>query len=289
MRAQFLEIVWGFCYDDEITDISSYKNNIEQEADCSTPMELRLTPELCDNFVDIIKGVAFLSMFSKDQRAVAQTHMALRYLAWISPKLILPGVLERAYPSLESLTETHRTTSVISALGSLAVPLLNPQHYPQGGKHLAPLLHLTVPGVDLNDPVKTWYTLMFVSSMISTVPVRDLTTSGSAGFQWGGMDEDIMDSDVIVDLEMEEANRKASTADFEEWVFKFLRRAIVMVGRLSVFRICDFVFKCETKSLLYLPIQFENYPDVGQGTKNTIESSVTGTVSVRVITSLHKL
>ncbi|KAG0049518.1 hypothetical protein BGZ83_005704 [Gryganskiella cystojenkinii] len=224
----------------------------EEEDACTTPFELRLTPEICDTFVNTIKGVTFLSMFSKDQRAVAQTHMALRYLAWISPKLILPGVLERAYPSLESLTETHRTTSVISALGSLAVPLLNPQHYPQGGKHLTPLLHLTVPGVDLNDPAKTWYTVMLVSSLITTVPVRDLTTGGSSGFQWGGMEEDIMDSDDVVDLEMEDANRKATTAEFEEWLFKFLRRSIAM---------------------------FENYPDVGQSNKNTIENSVTGTIS----------
>lgn len=112
---------------------------------------------------------------------------------------------------------------------------MNPEHYPQGGKHLTPLLHLTVPGVDLNDPAKTWYTVMLVSSLINTVPVRDLTETGSAGFQWGGMEEDIMDSDDIVDLEMEHANRKATTAEFEEWLFKFLRRSVAMVRKLALF------------------------------------------------------
>ncbi|KAG0355172.1 hypothetical protein BGZ54_001264, partial [Gamsiella multidivaricata] len=231
-----------------------YLKRVKEEEDpkCMTPQELRLTPELNNKFVEAVKGVTFLMMFSKDQRAVAQTNMTLRHLAWIAPRLIIPGVLERAYPSLESLTETHRTTSVISAMSSLAIPLLNRDHYPQGGKHLLPLLHLTVPGVDLNDPGKTWYTLLFVTSMISTVPIRDLTDFGSAGFQWGGMEEDILDSEEIVDLELEDSNRKATTAEFEEWVMKFLRRAIRM---------------------------FENYPDISQGSKNTVESSVTGTIS----------
>ncbi|KAG0021330.1 hypothetical protein BGZ82_011351 [Podila clonocystis] len=225
----------------------------EEKPDCITPQELRLTPELNDRFVESIKGVTFLAMFSKDQRAIAQTHMTLRYLAWIAPKLVVPGVLERAYPSLESLTETHRTTSVISALGSLAVPILNRDNYPQGGKHLTPLLHLTVPGVDLNDPAKTWYTLLFVTSMIATVPVRDLTEMGSAGFQWGGIEEDMMDVDQPVDIELEDSNRKATTAEFEEWLLKFLRRAILM---------------------------FENYPEANQGAKkDAVEGSITGTIS----------
>jgi len=167
-------------------------------------------------------------MFSKDQRALSQNNTTLRSLAWITPKLIIPGVLERAYPSLESLTETHRTTSVISALNAIAIPLLNRDHYPQGGKHLLPLLHLTVPGVDLNDPAKTWHTLVFVATTLLSVPVKDLTESGNIGFEWGGM-EGSFDSEEVVDLEFEDSVRKASTGEFEEWLMKFLRRIIFMV------------------------------------------------------------
>ncbi|KAF9169581.1 hypothetical protein BGX20_010129 [Mortierella sp. AD010] len=225
----------------------------EESPKCKTPQELRLTPELNIKFVEAIRGVTFLMMFSKDPRAVAQTNKTLRFLAWIAPNLIIPGVLERAYPSLESLTETHRTTSVISAMTSLTIPLLNREHYPQGGKHLLPLLHLTIPGVDLNDPGKTWYTLLFVSAMISTVPIRDLTEMGSAGFQWGGMEMDMLDSEDVVDMELEDSNRKATTAEFEEWVMKLLRRAILM---------------------------FENFPDMEQDAKKgTVESSLTGSIS----------
>lgn len=199
----------------------------EEQPTCKTPHGLRLTPELSNKFVEIIRGVTFQMMFSKDQRALSQNNTTLRSLAWIAPKLIIPGVLERAYPSLESLTETHRTTSVISALNAIAIPLLNRDHYPQGGKHLLPLLHLTVPGVDLNDPAKTWHTLVFVASTLLSVPVKDLT-GGSMGFEWGGM-EGSFDSEETVDLEFEDYNRKASTGEFEEWLMKFLRRIIFMV------------------------------------------------------------
>lgn len=208
---------------------------VEKLPKCKTPQEYRLTTELNKRFVETVRGVTYQLMFSKDQRAVATNQKTLRYLAWIEPGLIIPGVLERAYPSLESLTESHRTTSVISALGALAVPMLNREHYPQGGKHLAPLLHLTVPGVDMNDPVKTWYTLLFVTSMVSTVPIRDLTEMGSAGFEWGGIDIDMLDSEGTVDLDLEDSSRKASTADFEEWLMKFLRRVILMVRAVDFF------------------------------------------------------
>ncbi|KAF9434968.1 hypothetical protein BGZ76_007123 [Entomortierella beljakovae] len=225
----------------------------EESPDCKTPQELRLTPELNRKFVEIVKGVTFLMMFSKDIRAVSQNTRTLKHLAWIEPSLIIPGVLQRAYPSLESLTETHRTSSVISTMSSLAIPLLNRDHYPQGGKHLLPLLHLTVPGVDLNDPGKTWFTLLFICSMISTVPIRDLTEMGSAGFEWGGMEVDSIDTEDPVDLELEDSTRKATTAEFEEWLMKLLRRAILM---------------------------FENYPDMEKETKKTtVESSLTGTIS----------
>ncbi|KAF9586315.1 hypothetical protein BGW38_007062 [Lunasporangiospora selenospora] len=230
-----------------------HRKSEEELSTCKTPMELRLTSDIGIKFVQALKGVTFLTMFSKDQRAVAQTLITLRHLAWIAPKLIIPGVLERAYPSLESLTETHRTTSVISALGSLAVPMLNRDHYPQGGKHLSPLLQLTIPGIDLNDPAKTWYTLLFVTSMISTVPIKDLTETGNAGFQWGGIDEDLMNPEETVDLEFEDSTRKASTAAFEEWLLKFLRRAILM---------------------------FENYADSTHSEKkDAVEGSITGTIS----------
>ncbi|KAF9978770.1 hypothetical protein BGZ73_000417 [Actinomortierella ambigua] len=234
--------------------------NDEKEESCTVPQDLRMTQELSDKFVEMIRGVTFLLMFSKDRQSVGHSHEALRLLAWISPTKVIPGVLDRAYPSLESLTETHRTTSVISALGALALPMLNRDNFPQGGKHLTPLLQLTIPGIDPNDPVKSLVTMMFVSSSLMTVPVYDLssTSAGGSPIDWGGMEEESYETGEKVDMELEDAKRRASTIEFEEWLAKFLRRIIVL---------------------------FENFPDdnIGSGrgaTEKSLQTTATYTFDI---------
>ncbi|CAG8768054.1 5872_t:CDS:2, partial [Cetraspora pellucida] len=174
----------------------------------------------------------FLSMFGKDPLSVGSSQAALKYLAWLEPSLIFPGLLGRVYPSLETLTETHRTTSSISALSLLAIPLFSRAHYPAGGKHLAPLLHLTIPGIDMNDPIKTISSLIFLTHAVMGVPLRDLTEGSSiteSEFRWEGMDIDDREEDQIeTNVEEEDAVCKASTAVFEEWLAKFLRRVFTI-------------------------------------------------------------
>ncbi|RGB33631.1 hypothetical protein C1646_815894 [Rhizophagus diaphanus] len=203
----------------------------ENKPECKTPESRRLTPELRRQFVLTLRGVTFLSMFGKDSLSVGSSQAALKYLAWLEPTLICPGLLERVYPSLETLTETHRTTSSISALSLLAIPLFSRFHYPAGGKHLAPLLHLTIPGIDMNDPIKTISSLIFLTHAIMGVPLRDLTEGSSveSGFRWTGMDIDEREEDNMeIDEQEEDAFCKASTAEFEEWLAKFLRRVFTI-------------------------------------------------------------
>ncbi|CAG8434329.1 1354_t:CDS:10 [Diversispora eburnea] len=203
----------------------------EHKPECKTPMSRRLTPELRRQFVLILRGVTFLSMFGKDPLSVGSSQAALKYLSWLEPSLIFPGLLERVYPSLVTLTETHRTTSSISALSLLAIPLFSRSHYPSGGKHLAPLLHLTIPGIDMNDPIKTISSLIFLTHSIMGVPLIDLTEGNAnlSEFQWSGMDIDEREEDNMeIDEEEESARCKASTAEFEEWLAKFLRRVFTI-------------------------------------------------------------
>lgn len=77
------------------------------------------------------------------------------------------------YPALEGTLETHRTTATLSILGYMGVPLTSRQIAPFGGKHLAPLLDLCIPGIDLNDPGKTVQTAMFVTQALSQITVLD--------------------------------------------------------------------------------------------------------------------
>ncbi|CAI2164709.1 4841_t:CDS:10 [Funneliformis geosporum] len=202
----------------------------ENKPECKTPESRRLTPELRRQFVLTLRSVTFLSMFGKDPLSVGSSQAALKYLAWLEPTLIFPGLLERVYPSLETLTETHRTTSSISALSLLAIPLFSRFHYPAGGKHLVHLLHLTIPGIDMNDPIKTISSLIFLTHAIMGVPLRDLTEGNSteSGFRWTGMDIDESEDHMEIDEQEEDALCKASTAAFEEWLAKFLGRVFTI-------------------------------------------------------------
>lgn len=127
----------------------------ESKPDCKTPAAWRLTPEIQHEFILIMRTVALLSMFSKDVFSIASSQAALKSLGHMRPDLVMPAILERAYPALETVLETHRTTATLTALSALAGPLISRDIYPAGAKHLVPLLELSLPGLDVNDPTKT--------------------------------------------------------------------------------------------------------------------------------------
>ncbi|KAL1919118.1 uncharacterized protein VTP21DRAFT_2500 [Calcarisporiella thermophila] len=205
-----------------------------EDVNCTTPSERRLTPEIRHEFVATLRGITFLGMFGKDTSVVENVHKTLKCLAWLEPSLIFPGLLERVYPSLETLTETHRTTTSIASLAFVARPLLDRSHYPAGAKHLVPLLQLVLPGLDLNDQLKTWYSLMFIASAVLTVPIYDLTRTGSGGgSRYQGVDIDAREGELMpVSNEEEDALVKASTGGFEEWLANFLRRVFAILENL---------------------------------------------------------
>ncbi|KAI8327989.1 hypothetical protein BC941DRAFT_364207, partial [Chlamydoabsidia padenii] len=202
----------------------------EQEDDCETPKERRLTPDLCREFVLIIRPVVFLSMFGKDQYTVGASQTTIKYLSWIEPDLIFPTLLERIYPSLETLTETHRTTSALSILTDISLPLFSREHYPAGGKHLLPLLQLAIPGIDTNDPIKTIASLMFITSALMTVPIMDLSTievdENTEEENYNNQTELMMEDFAggALPKGMEDQLCRMATGEFQEWLTKFIQR-----------------------------------------------------------------
>jgi proteasome activator subunit 4 len=155
----------------------------------------------------------------------------------LEPELVFPGLLERIYPSLETLTETHRTASSLSLLSHIALPLLSREHYPAGGKHLLPLLHLTIPGIDMNDPMKSISSLMFVTTALMNVPIYDLTESATSGVTYASEESRFESMDVDGEHQVYAADReeddllcRATTGEFEEWIAKFLNRVFTIVG-----------------------------------------------------------
>jgi hypothetical protein len=202
---------------------------MENFDDCKTPKHLRITEEIKDEFVNILKPVVFLSVFGKDNNSVIAAQTALKNLSYIRPNVIFKEALERFFPSLETVTETHRTLSSISALSIMAVPMFSRDVYPQGGKHLMLLLNTVTPGINMNDPVRASSTLLFISNVLKCIPLITCEEPNSPKKSYG-----ISDSGFEYNEETEDDDElcRLNTLEFTEWVIKFLDRVISIFENL---------------------------------------------------------
>ena len=202
----------------------------EERENCATPAAWRITPAIKRALVETLRGVCLLTMFAKDPLTTVAAQGALRRLAFLHPELVVPPVLHRSYSSLEALETTHRTTAVITTLSALMQPLLSRSVYPSGARHLVPLLHLCLPGIDPNDPIKTVSTAMLVMSACMGVVLED----GSEG----AADAPEANEQVAVDEHTSERRADAdyavqlASADMEPWATAFLERVLHLFDML---------------------------------------------------------
>ncbi|KAF9568547.1 hypothetical protein CPC08DRAFT_654918 [Agrocybe pediades] len=216
----------------------------EEQDTCQTPVTHRLTPSIRRAFVNTLKTPALLAMFSKDPVCMSYAQGALRTLAMLEPSLIMPELLERAYGGLEVVNETHRTTAVLSMLSGIARPLVNEHVWLGGQKHIVPLLDLCIPGIDLNDPVKTVCATMFIVAVVQHIKIGDLTQSGIPFSDEPG--DEGMDVDDVEHLPdgvepggvpslsraEERSLARDSTAGFADWVVSLFRRVFALFENL---------------------------------------------------------
>ncbi|CCM01642.1 uncharacterized protein FIBRA_03703 [Fibroporia radiculosa] len=166
----------------------------------------------------------------------------------MEPDLILHPILERAVPALEALIETQRTIAVIKALGAIA-PALVCRHVCYGGaKHLLPILDLLLPGIDLNDPPKTFCTTAFIVEVAQYIKFGEMTSDDQSvpiNVDMGRADSDTPDLDITVlpaSVDLGEGVRRTPqeedailanlSATFADWVAAFLRRVILLFENL---------------------------------------------------------
>ncbi|KAI9594574.1 hypothetical protein BDF19DRAFT_466137 [Syncephalis fuscata] len=194
--------------------------------------ENRLTKEMIRRIVIAFRPALLLAMFSKDSAVVSVTHRTLSYLAWIDPEVIIPPILSRVVPSLESLTETHRTTSMIDCLARIARPLFCRSNYPQGGKYLGALLQLTLPGLDANDSKKCIATTRFIYNALCGIPLYEIKEAISLeSYLWDGTVSE--SNDEPMDILIEDNYCRATTLDISEWAVQYLTRIIAVLESTS--------------------------------------------------------
>ncbi|CAK5268900.1 unnamed protein product [Mycena citricolor] len=216
----------------------------EELPSCETPASHRLTASIRRGFVGILRTPALLAMFSKDPLSMGYAQTALKTLSILEPNLIMPELIDRAYNGLEVVNETHRTTAVLTMLTAISRTLVTERIWFPGQKHLVPLLELSLPGIDLNDPVKTACATTFIVAAVQHIRVGDLSTHAS-GLPL--VDEEAMDVDsdttpFPAGSEMgevpqlsrtdERALVRDSTAGFADWVVSLFRRVLALFENL---------------------------------------------------------
>jgi proteasome activator subunit 4 len=84
--------------------------------------------------------------------------------------------------------------------------------YEAGGEHLIPLLFLALPGIDANDYDKTYATLFFIRTAISSVELVDYSEYES------------FEGESECHLRC-----RIQTSEFETWIVQFLEKVFVYV------------------------------------------------------------
>ncbi|KAK6199140.1 hypothetical protein LQW54_010059 [Pestalotiopsis sp. IQ-011] len=227
-----------------LTEMFVSRWNKEQKGEQDTPLDRRLNDELKKRFVLSLREVTFMGLFGKSTKITNMYFGSLQNLTYLEPDLMLPGALQRFYPSLQGLVEVHRTTSSLCGLQMIA----NIMSKQKGFRcHITALLALALPGIDANDLNKTQYTLNFIQSVAYSIPFVNLTQDNSGihdttlAMQWVQGEMERMEhegQDVKIDYKSElsdedEANIvRSSTAGFGEFVIALLGKVFTLLENL---------------------------------------------------------
>ena len=227
-----------------LADFFVMRWNREKSGEMEIPEDRRLNDELKRRFVLCLREVIFMGIYSKSGTAMNFSLSTLQSLAYLEPELILPGALQRIYPSMQGLVEVHRTTSSLRALQILSRIMVRTKGY---RCHVTTMLGLALPGIDANDLDKTLYTLSYLQSVCYNIPLQDLTV-GQEQLSGNVLAMDWITSEVTrmeqagANLELDYANSisdadeemilRSSTASFAEFLSSFLGRVFTLLENL---------------------------------------------------------
>ncbi|CAL8299965.1 unnamed protein product [Merluccius merluccius] len=176
------------------------------------PDSHKLTEQDITDFVQSMMQPVLLAMFSKTGSLDAA--QALQNLALMRPELVIPPVLEKTYPAMETLTEPHQLTATLSCMIGVARSLVSGgQRFPEGPTHMLPLLVRALPGVDPNDFSKCMITFQFIATFVTLVPLVDCSSA-------------LLERTDLTEVERELCS---ASAEFEDFVLQFMDRCFALI------------------------------------------------------------
>ena len=227
-----------------LSDFFVMRWNRERSGEMEIPEDRKLNDEVKQRFVLCLRDVVFMGIYAKSGTAMDYSLSSLQSLANLEPSLMLPGALQRIYPSMQGLVEVHRTTSSLRSLQVLSKVMSRTKGF---RCHVTTMLGLAIPGIDANDLEKTLYTLFYIQSVCYNVPFQDLTrgvedVSGNMlALDWITAQVALMEQEgVNVELDYdaglsdrdEEMILRSSTASFGEFIVAFLGKIFTLLENL---------------------------------------------------------
>ncbi len=136
----------------------------------SVPESHRLREEDINDFVNSLMDVMMISMFSQSGKSDSET--CLRYLAQLSPEIVLPKVMHKINSSLDTLTEPQRMIASINCLNTIASTIfMSTKQNIKIQTHLYPLLTNLLEGLDVNDSEKLRSTFTLFGTFAELMPI----------------------------------------------------------------------------------------------------------------------
>lgn len=180
------------------------------------PDDWKLRDQDITDFVEIFKPIAFQAMFSRIGNS--DIGKVFKSLADLRPELILPGIVDRVFNTVDSITEPHKFTAALQSLSSVAYVMISGRRGTETAKtQVIPLMMAVLPGIDSNDFKKTSITLQYLITQSIMIPLVDCSQA----------------SLYHNDLTEEESLICEQTAQLEDFVLQFLDRIFVLIESSS--------------------------------------------------------
>ena len=212
-----------------LADFFVIRWNREHNGEMDIAPERHLDEAVKNRFVICLRDVVFMGIYAKSGTAMNYSLSTLQSLAYLAPDLVLPGALQRIYPSMQGLVEVHRTTSSLRSLQILARTMIRSKGY---RCHISPLLGLALPGIDANDLEKSLITLSFIATVCYNIPFADL--SESTENVHGEEDAHMFITGEVARFQAEGAN---VTCDYDT-MDNDLEKAILASSTTAFFELC---------------------------------------------------
>jgi proteasome activator subunit 4 len=121
-------------------------------------------------FSELMLPLATTAFYSKDFSMSFAACQALKDLASIATDRVLPSLQNIVLNSIQNVMKPHEVQNAISLASVLVRKALSSE---DGMDLMGQLMHLSVAGIDTNDPMKTMVTLRFYLALLAEMPLID--------------------------------------------------------------------------------------------------------------------